>query len=302
MDERTNGMDERTNGMGERIKFNNPGAVVHVPDGVAAAQALQRTTSLCIAAHQDDTELMAYSAVAECFDSDEKWFGSVIVTDGAGAQTEGVYEGYTRERMVRTRVREANMASDIGRYSFQIQLLYPSADIKRATGNDHVLDDIAAIVEACRPGKVFTTNLADKHPTHVAVALRAIEAIRRLPKGARPGKLYGMAAWRCLDWVTDDLKVVFDASAHPNIAAALISLYDSQIAGAKRYDLAAEGRRRANSVLYSTHGLNVGEAADFAIDMTALIEDDSLSPADYILSYVDALKRDIVSTIDALTR
>ncbi|MCL2164626.1 MAG: PIG-L family deacetylase [Oscillospiraceae bacterium] len=282
------------------MKFHNPNAITYVPDDTAVADALQRTTSLCFAAHQDDIELMAYSAVAECFDSDEKWFGGVIVTNGAGALTEGVYEGYTTEQMIETRVREANQASSIGRYSFQIQLLYPSSEIKQA-GSANVLEDMAAIIKACRAEKVFTHNLADKHPSHAAVALRTIEAIRRLPKDLRPRKLYGMAAWRDLDWVTDDLKVVFDASAHPNIAMALISLYDSQIAGSKRYDLAAEGRRRANSVLHSTHGLNVGEAVDFAIDMTALVEDDELSPKDYMISYVDALKREIASTIDALS-
>ena len=41
------------------MKFNLDTAEIYVPDNTAEEQALARTTHLCIAAHQDDIEIMA---------------------------------------------------------------------------------------------------------------------------------------------------------------------------------------------------------------------------------------------------
>ena len=49
------------------MQFHNAAADVFVPDGSPADAALARTTHLCIAAHQDDIEIMAYHGIAECF-------------------------------------------------------------------------------------------------------------------------------------------------------------------------------------------------------------------------------------------
>ncbi len=65
--------------------------------------------------------------------------------------------------------------------------------------------------------------------------------------------MYGCEVWRDLDWLNDDEKVLLDCSQHQNIARALSSVFDSQIIGGKRYDLAVEGRRAANA----TFGRNV---------------------------------------------
>ena len=78
--------------------------------------------------------------------------------------------------------------------------------------------------------------------THVAAALRVICALRSFPDDLHPEKLYGCEVWRSLDWLCDEDKVVFDVSAYPNISAALIGVFDSQITGGKRYDLAAPAR------------------------------------------------------------
>jgi len=42
-------------------------------------------------------------------------------------------------------------------------------------------------------------------------------------------------------------KVVMNTSGHPNLSAALLGAFDSQIAEGKRYDLPAAGRRAANA-------------------------------------------------------
>lgn len=86
-------------------------------------------------------------------------------------------------------------------------------------------------------------NLADKQNTHVAVALRVIQALRRLDPAERPDRCVGCEVWRALDWMVDSDKVMMDLSHHENLQFALLGVFDSQIAGGKRYDLASMGRR-----------------------------------------------------------
>ena len=92
---------------------------------------------------------------------------------------------------------------------------------------------------------MYTHNLADKHETHVATALKVLAALRALKPEERPEKVYGCEVWRDLDWVNDEEKVYMDCGPHPNLMRALSAVFDSQIVGGKRYDLAAEGRRCA---------------------------------------------------------
>ena len=74
------------------------------------------------------------------------------------------------------------------------------------------------------------------------------------PPRARPAQLYGCEVWRDLDWMLDEEKVVFDLSAHESLQAALLGVFDSQICGGKRYDLATQGRRRAHATYAASHG------------------------------------------------
>ena len=67
------------------MQFHNADADIFVPDSLDPDPALARTTHLCIAAHQDDIEIMAYHGIAQCFAQKDKWFGGVVVTNGAGS-------------------------------------------------------------------------------------------------------------------------------------------------------------------------------------------------------------------------
>lgn len=50
------------------MNFVNANARVYVPDGAELSAALSRTTDLCICAHQDDAEIMAFCAVSACYE------------------------------------------------------------------------------------------------------------------------------------------------------------------------------------------------------------------------------------------
>jgi hypothetical protein len=109
-----------------------------------------------------------------------------------------------------------------------------------------------------------------------------IAAIRGLPPEARARQLYGCEVWRDLDWMLDADKVVFTLDQHENLQAALVGVFDSQIAGGKRYDLATLARRRANATYHQSHALDAAHAINFGMDLTPLIQDAALDPADYV--------------------
>ena len=281
--------------------LNNKNATIFVPDRIDEATALSRTTHLAISAHQDDIELMAPQGVLECFGSKEKFFTGVVTADGAGSPRNGLYASYTDEEMKEVRIREQQKAAFVGDYSAQLQLGYTSSQIKDPN-NEAIIDEYVEILRATRPEVVFTHNLADKHDTHMGVVTKVIKAIRRLTKDERPSKLYGGEVWRNLDWLLDTDKVVFDTSEHPNITAGIMSVFDSQICGGKRYDLASEGRRVANATYFASHGCDTATSLNYCMDLTPLIEDDTIDLTSYVLTFIDRFKNDVVERIKKVSK
>ncbi|NLN77681.1 MAG: PIG-L family deacetylase [Armatimonadetes bacterium] len=274
------------------MDFKIDSATVYVPDGSSVDDAVARTTHMAISAHQDDIEIMAYHGVVECFGRDDRAFMGVVVTNGSGSPRDDLYADYTDEQMQKVRRVEQMKAAFVGEYCAQALLDFPSGAVKDAKSTD-VVDDITQLLIAAKPKIVYTHNLADKHDTHVSVALRVISAIRALPKDARPEKLYSCEVWRNLDWTIDNDKVIFDVGAHENLAAALLGVFDSQICGGKRYDLAALGRRRANATFFASHGVDDSEGLTFGLDLTPLIQDDSIDPLNYITGYIDRFAAEV---------
>jgi len=280
------------------MNFHKTNTDFFVPDGLDVAAALARTTHLCICAHQDDIEIMAYHGIAECFGLPDKWFTGVVATDGAGSPRSGIYGGCTDEQMKRVRVVEQRKAAFVGDYACQIQLGFSSSEVKNARDTG-LVEDLTGILRAARPEFVYLHNLADRHDTHVAVALRAVAALRGLAGEHKPKKVYGCEVWRALDWLQDEDRVALPVSARPNLAAALVGVFDSQVTGGKRYDLATAGRRLANATYLASHGTDEESALSLAMDLTPLIEDPSLPVAGYVLGYVDRLRTDIEKRLAA---
>ena len=274
------------------MKLHLETAEIFVPDGLPADAALARTTHLCVAAHQDDIEIMAAAPVLECFQQPDRWFTGVVVTDGRGSPRDGLYAHYTDEEMRLVRLKEQRKAAIVGEYAAQVLLDYPSKVVKDASRSEPV-DDLAAVIRAARPQVLYTHNLADKHDTHVAVALRVIAALRTLEPAERPARLLGCEVWRALDWMMDADKVPMDVSAHESLQAALLGVFDSQIAGGKRYDLASMGRRRANATYFESHGVDTGTGLSYAMDMSALMADASIDPAGFARDLIQRFAQDV---------
>jgi len=274
------------------MKFTESNAEIWVPDGTAEAAALSRVTHMGIGAHQDDLEIMCLEGILAGFGVSDKWFMGVVVTNGSTSPREGMYANYTNEQMVAVRGVEQKKAAFVGDYSAVAFLNHPSSALK-SSANPAAKNDLKALLSASKPEIVYTHNLADKHDTHIGVVLRTIEAIRELPPAERPKKVYGCEVWRDLDWLVDTDKVVFKLDKHENIAVSLVGVFDSQIAGGKRYDLATMGRRRAHATYYQSHSVDAAHMINFGVDLTPLIHDEKLDPAEYIGGFVQRFAEDV---------
>jgi len=280
------------------MQLHLPTSQIFIPDGKALPEALNRTTHLGIGAHHDDLEFMAFHGILQCFATQDQWFSGVTCTNGAGSSRTGPYANCSDTDLMAIRSKEQNAAAVIGNYGAMVQLDYSSKSVKSSTETD-LKKDLTAILKATLPEVVYTHNPADKHDTHIGVTIAAIQAMRELPEAQRPKKVIGCEVWRDLDWLSDDKKVIMDVSGRDNLAAALNGVFDSQIAGGKRYDLAIQGRRAANATFFDSHSTDSASQVIFGIDLTPLITDPTSDIVAFTCDLIDQFKADTHQKLSA---
>jgi LmbE family N-acetylglucosaminyl deacetylase len=274
------------------MKLHQPTADIFVPDEKPLAEALARITHLGIGAHQDDLEFMAFHGILNCFASEKSWFGGVTCTDGSGSSRTGAYAEFTDAQMMAVRRREQKNAAIVGQYGVMLQLDYPSSAVKSPT-EARLREDLREILAATRPEIVYTHNPADKHDTHIGVVIATLQAARDLPRDQRPQRVWGCEVWRNLDWLPDADKVLMDVSSRDNLAASLNGVFDSQIAGGNRYDLATMGRRASNATFFESHSTDKTTQLIFGMDLTPIVMDGTADIADYVCDCIEKFQVDV---------
>lgn len=284
-----------------KLEFNNKEADIHVPDQIDPIEALQRTTVLSIAAHQDDCEIMAYHAIGRCYESRDEWYTAIILTDGGGSPRSGAFADYTNEQIHIKRSEEQRAAADVGKYAAVVQLAYSSRDV-RTDRCEEIEDELVRLLKIARPHTMFIHNPADRHETHLGACLRAIYAIRKLPAGERPRVVYGMEVWRSLDWLSARDRLIFDTSMHPEIAQGVIAAFDSQCTPKKRFDLAALGRRLGNATFQEPREIDESDSCSIGLDLTPLIQDDQADIKKFILERIQRFYDDVDEMLNTFDR
>jgi LmbE family N-acetylglucosaminyl deacetylase len=274
------------------MKLHKPGAEIFIPDGKPPTEAFERITHLGIGAHQDDLEFMAFHGIVACFGREDRWFGGVTCTNGAGSSHSGPYAAFSEGQMMAVRRQEQKKAAVLGGFGAMVQLDYASESVKSPVASG-LKDDLKSILCATQPEVVYTHNPADKHDTHIGVVVAALEAMRELPRNNRPKKVIGCEVWRDLDWVLDPEKVVMNVSGHDELAAALNSVFDSQIAGGKRYDLAIMGRRNAHATFFDAYATDLTTQVIFGIDLTPIVADESKDILKFVCGYIERFHDDV---------
>lgn len=281
------------------MAFAQETAEIFVPSGALGEDALEETTLMGIGAHQDDIEILAYHGVLQAFHVPDEHFAAVICTDGRGSSRAGVYAHYSDEEMISVRRDEQKKAAVLGEYATCSFLDFPSRVIKDPSLSTPVRD-LTRLLDKARPHTIYTHNPLDKHATHIGTFLSVVAALRNLRDTYKPNAFYGCEVWRDLDWLPDSRKVKLPVDGHPNLAMSLLGAFDSQIAGGKRYDLAAIGRRRANATFLESHATDNCEALTFALDLMPLIEQPLCSVKEFVNEQIQAFAEELLSTYDVL--
>ena len=254
------------------ISFSNPSADLFILDNAEPSQALGRTTHLGIGAHQDDLEVMALHGILACYQSDERWFGGVTVTNGSGSLRTNQYSDYTDEQMCAVRAEEQRKAAVVGEYAFMAQLDYPSSVVKQP-GSPDFANDLQTIFSVAKPRVVYTHNLADKHDTHVAVVVPVIQALRELPETDRPaGSLWrgGVARPELVDRRREGV-ARHERPAESRSGADQYFRFTNH----RRQTLRprARGRLRGNATFFDSHAVDQSKMASYAMDLKPLVDD-----------------------------
>ncbi|MCF7854844.1 MAG: PIG-L family deacetylase [Candidatus Pacebacteria bacterium] len=282
------------------MTLTKPTADIFVPNGNPVDEALEATTIVGIGAHQDDIEILAYNGIIKAFADPAEGFGSITVTNGSGSSRANVYANYSDDEMQTVRRREQIKAAIVGEYTFAAFLDFASSEVKDPT-NSAPVKDLTELLKKTRPKTIYTHNPADKHDTHVAVLICVIEALRQLPPDCHPSTFLGCETWRDLDWLCDEDKQTLDVSAHENLATALLGVFDSQICGGKRYDLATMGRRRANATYLESHATDQTSALTLAMDLLPLLTSET-NVTDYVEELIQHFRQDVQNRIKKLER
>ncbi|HEY5153614.1 MAG TPA: hypothetical protein VIJ47_02700, partial [Acidimicrobiales bacterium] len=103
--------------------------------------------------------------------------------------------------------------------------------------------------------------------------------------------------WRSLDWLSDDEKVLLDTTGHRDLARRLAAVFASQIEGGKRYDLAEEGRRRANATLLEPRAVDDVEELSLAMDLTPLVHNDDIDPVSYVNAAIERFREEVTEAV-----
>lgn len=281
------------------MKLSQSQAQVFVPvSSVSPTEALNRTTHLGVGAHPDDLEFFGWHPILQCFEDSNLWYTGVVASDGRSSPRADRYADFDDSQMVEVRLKEQQHAAVTGEYSAVVHLMHSETGEVMSGAPRPLVEDLKEVLRVTRPAHITTHNLADSHPHHLVVALSLVTALRELDY--RPQSFYGGEIWRGLDWLTTKDKVVFDVSAHQNLSNALMGVYDSQISGGKRYDLATAGRKRANATYYDPLATDQATALEFAMDLSPLLEDGSLDPASYVASLIANFQTEVCGRLDSL--
>ena len=270
-----------------------------VPDGRPVGEAVSRTTHMGIVGHPDDLEILAYPGILDCLGREDRWFCGVVATDGRGSARSGPYANVTDDEMRLLRQREQEKAAAVGEYAAVVMLDRTSSNVQ-GPGRATLVPELADLLRASRPEILYTHSPADRHPTHVSVALATIAACRALPADERPARVLGGEVWGDLEWLTAEDKVALDVSGRESMGAALMGVFDSQIAGGKRYDLAVPARRLAHATYHDSHSVDASSALCLAMDLTPLVRDPARSVAAYVQERIDRFAAEVRARIERL--
>lgn len=251
---------------------------------------------MAICAHGDDCELMAIDGIQRGYRASKYTFACVVTTDGADSERSGRYARTNNEKMASVVMAEQKKAANIGRYNSVYFMNYSTEEV-RDQENEDIVNEYVEIIKELKPRVLYTHSILDRNVTHVAVAIKVINALRSMKKGDQPKVLYGCESERDLDWVDPSKVVTFNVSKNMRLQRQLISAHKSANLS-RDYVNAAIGRRLVNAVFNREEKRKTAKLTAKAINMTTLLRRKDYPIKRFAMSFIDDLYTEINDMMD----
>lgn len=277
-------------------------AEMFIPDGATEDEAVKRSEIMAVGAHPDDIEVMSMPGILKALAAGGNRFFGVVATNGVGTYRSFDEINLSYQEMRDVRIAEQKKAASVGRYSGLALLNYESAEVKDACFTN-IDRDLKHLFSAVRPSEIYLHNPFDRHDTHVAVCIRSIYALREVKAetGWKPERLYAGECLRGLDWLVHCDRLVLPVDDKDCMSDKILGVYKSQMIGLRRYDQAVKGRRITNATYQEAQAIGSEYELAFAVDLLPLVEDSTLSVADFVRHTIDRFRADILSRLDRFT-
>lgn len=251
---------------------------------------------VCICAHPSDCEIMAIDGIQRGYRAKKYTFAAVITTDGSDSERNGKLQKASNRRIASMRMSEQKKAATLGRYNSVYFMNYKPEQARNQEDED-IVNEYVEIIKELKPRIIYTHSILDRDPTHVAVAVKVINALRKLRKTQMPALLYGCEVWRDLDWVDPSKVVSFDVSHNIRLQKQLIMVHKSQNLS-RDYLNAAVGRRYVNATFSKSEKKKEAKLTSRAINMTTLLRRKEFPIKRFAMSFIDDLYSEINDSMD----
>jgi hypothetical protein len=99
----------------------------------------------------------------------------------------------------------------------------------------------------------------------------------------------------------DPDKVLLDSGRRPEFSADLVNVFESQIGGGKRYDLAIAGRRLGHATFHASHSVDRVAGITWAMDLSPLARDATLPVETFVGDLIGRFRADALQRLRSLS-
>jgi N-acetylglucosamine malate deacetylase 1 len=185
---------------------------------------------------------------------------SFVVTDGRRSTSlYGLSEDEVAEQ------REAEVREAVGILGVEYLMLLRLGDVNSDENRKHYQSELRSAVKRFKPDEIYMPHPEiDKHPTHGAVSVIALEILRAMPKGDLPSsfKIWSYEVWTPFP----SYDRIEDITLQMHIKSAAIDAHRSQT-DYKNYTDGMKGLNRYRAVFDETSGISIMEYAEVFIEI-----------------------------------
>ncbi|MGC8810230.1 MAG: PIG-L deacetylase family protein [bacterium] len=233
---------------------------------------------LIVAPHPDDDVLGAGGYMASAAEKKKQVF-VVYITDGAGSPRRDKH--ISDAQMVSRREVEAISALRLLRAKGAFFLRFNSKELPAKFGQ--VKGILTKILDFLMPEVIFIPAPYERHKTHLLCTQISLEALRACP--IKNTHVFGYSIWG--NFWGGHKRIIFDITPYIKDKIQAVLAHETQIAY-KNYQQGILGKNNYEAIFWESHEIQKSTFAEIFLDMNILLQNTSLSLADFIRQDMEA--------------